>query len=416
MKKILLIGMLIITSLAQNKPVEMQGLSAPQFFIDAINSKSDKQDFTKIDFYIQIPYQNLKFLKIDEEYLAKYSVNLVVSNSEETSVIESKSWEKELRSLDYNITTSPKSYNLESQTLLIKPGIYKAKCVVEDIETKKYFSATFNLNVQKFTDSVSISDIILIEKEDAQKRLIPNISRIISNNNKSLKFYYEIYSPIKDTLEIVYNLKTKDDKEILTKTEKIISEAGKTIVINSIDSLNLTMGAYKLIAFVKKGDYKFSRTKNFVSKIFGFPNSITDLNESIDQLRYIASTSEISFIDEGETYEEKLKRFVDFWRSKDPDPTSEINEVLIEYYRRIEFANKNFKGYSDGWRSDMGMIYITLGQPDNIERHPFESDSRPYEVWYYNNINREFVFVDYNGFGEYRLINNNSRDWSNFRY
>lgn len=52
----------------------------------------------------------------------------------------------------------------------------------------------------------------------------------------------------------------------------------------------------------------------------------------------------------------------------------------------------------------MGMVYVTLGSPNNVERHPFEYDSKPYEVWDYYDINRRFVFVDQTGFGDYRLV------------
>jgi len=57
----------------------------------------------------------------------------------------------------------------------------------------------------------------------------------------------------------------------------------------------------------------------------------------------------------------------------------------------------------EGWRTDRGMVYIRFGAPENVERHPFETNSRPYEVWRYYNLNYEFVFVDDTGFGDYRL-------------
>ena len=43
--------------------------------------------------------------------------------------------------------------------------------------------------------------------------------------------------------------------------------------------------------------------------------------------------------------------------------------------------------------------------PNNIERHPFDIDAKPYEIWTYYEQNREFVFVDATGFGDYRLQN-----------
>ena len=87
---------------------------------------------------------------------------------------------------------------------------------------------------------------------------------------------------------------------------------------------------------------------------------------------------------------------------------------MLEYYRRVEYANAHFKGYFKGWKSDMGMVYITLGPPDQVTRRPYEMDSRPYEVWEYYTLNMNFVFVDNTNFGDYRLQNPTYGDW--FRY
>ena len=42
---------------------------------------------------------------------------------------------------------------------------------------------------------------------------------------------------------------------------------------------------------------------------------------------------------------------------------------MDEYYARVQFAEENFsRGSSGGWRSDMGMIFILFGKPDDIQR------------------------------------------------
>jgi GWxTD domain-containing protein len=102
--------------------------------------------------------------------------------------------------------------------------------------------------------------------------------------------------------------------------------------------------------------------------------------------------------------EEKKRLFLEFWEKKDPTPGTQENELMNEYYRRVNFSNQNFSGYLEGWKSDMGMVYILFGPPSDIERHPFELQTKPYEVWYYYELNRTFIFVDESGFGEYRLI------------
>ncbi|NOZ56668.1 MAG: GWxTD domain-containing protein [Calditrichaeota bacterium] len=136
----------------------------------------------------------------------------------------------------------------------------------------------------------------------------------------------------------------------------------------------------------------------------GLPATISDLELAIDQLRYIATSEEFKALKKAPP-EKKLKLFKEFWAKRDPTPGTPENEAMEEHYRRVQYANENFKGFQEGWKTDMGMVYIILGPPDDIERHPFEIDSKPYEIWYYYHINRQFIFVDENGFGEYRLYN-----------
>ncbi|MCK4723767.1 MAG: GWxTD domain-containing protein, partial [Dehalococcoidia bacterium] len=57
-----------------------------------------------------------------------------------------------------------------------------------------------------------------------------------------------------------------------------------------------------------------------------------------------------------------------------------------------------------GWESDMGMVYIIYGQPDDIERHPFDIDRKPYQIWFYYSKGWRFVFMDVNMLGDYRLV------------
>jgi len=65
--------------------------------------------------------------------------------------------------------------------------------------------------------------------------------------------------------------------------------------------------------------------------------------------------------------------------------------------------NQHFSGFTAGWMSDMGMIYVLFGPPDEVDRSSSSQYHRYYELWYYNRINRQFLFIDYNGFGDYRL-------------
>ncbi|MGZ5423020.1 MAG: GWxTD domain-containing protein [Candidatus Aminicenantales bacterium] len=101
-----------------------------------------------------------------------------------------------------------------------------------------------------------------------------------------------------------------------------------------------------------------------------------------------------------------------FWKARDEDPNTPENKFKDEHDRRIEYANKNFgRGLqSGGWRSDMGRVYITLGEPKDIARYESETNLYPLQIWFYSGINGagmpssfNIVFFKKDGAGDYVL-------------
>jgi len=110
-----------------------------------------------------------------------------------------------------------------------------------------------------------------------------------------------------------------------------------------------------------------------------------------------------------------------FWRRRDPDPDTELNEYLEEHYERVAYANQHFASGIPGWKTDRGRIYIMYGAPHEKESHPsggsYERPSYegggstttyPFEIWFYRYLpgigsGIEIEFVDPTGTGEYRI-------------
>jgi GWxTD domain-containing protein len=89
-----------------------------------------------------------------------------------------------------------------------------------------------------------------------------------------------------------------------------------------------------------------------------------------------------------------------FWKRRDPDPDTEINEYRDMYYQRIEEANSLFRdGLGEGWLQDRGRIYILLGPPDTRQQYPrgYNMGDFPTEVWMYGFYPIIFVDQDWNG-------------------
>ncbi|MDW7760312.1 MAG: GWxTD domain-containing protein [Acidobacteriota bacterium] len=76
----------------------------------------------------------------------------------------------------------------------------------------------------------------------------------------------------------------------------------------------------------------------------------------------------------------------DFWKARDPNPETEINEFKETYFRRMEEADHLFRGgTTPGRLQDRGRIYILLGPPDNRESYPRGTSfyGYPVEIWHY---------------------------------
>ncbi len=101
--------------------------------------------------------------------------------------------------------------------------------------------------------------------------------------------------------------------------------------------------------------------------------------------------------------EERAKFIEEFWKVRDPDPTSEENEFRDEYYRRIDEANHLFHEGSAGWLTDRGRVHILLGAPERRDVFPsgYTFYSPPVEIWYYSQF--PVIFVDYLREGIYKL-------------
>ena len=97
--------------------------------------------------------------------------------------------------------------------------------------------------------------------------------------------------------------------------------------------------------------------------------------------------------------------FLQYWKKIDPTPGTNINELMEEYYIRVNYVNEYFNmSWKEGWETDFGMIYILFGPPDEIQRSNVNSsNTSTYQIWYYNRISKQFIFKDQNGFGDYRL-------------
>ena len=410
MKSIKIIIILIFSAgviYSQTNYSKLYSSNRAKYFQDYLNFMDDDGQ-SRVDLFIQVPFKEIQFIKSSKGFQGGYSVTVSIYQDDKETLVFEKVWTEKITSPSYNNTISRESFNLSFRSINLVPGEYFIKTILADRESHQEYLSERMFKVKDYKVKPAISDILFSankKNNNDKSKIIPNISRNISNSKDGLNFFFEVYTDSSIVSDIEFHIADKNGKIIYSKSRKQTFNETKTQIYYSINDTTLNFGTYLLSVILKdnNGNQIAMATKPFFSRWVGLPASVEDIDEAIAQILYIASPSDIEYMEAGETETEKIKRFLQFWKSKDPSPGNEENQVFEEYFSRVSFANDNFSSYIKGWRSDRGMVFIILGPPNNIDRHPFEYDSKPYEVWQYYNLNKSFVFIDRTGFGDYRL-------------
>ena len=111
------------------------------------------------------------------------------------------------------------------------------------------------------------------------------------------------------------------------------------------------------------------------------------------------------------TSEARDKFIEDFWKIRNPNAGSPTNSYKEEIYQRMAFADARFSIGSgmEGWRTDRGRTYITLGPPEQKQVFRNSGNLYPIEIWFYGVVNPALpsffyvMFYQREGSGDYRF-------------
>ena len=390
-----------------------------KYYLDILNFK-DNDGKPQVDLFIQVPFREIQFIRSSDGFEGGYSVTVSIYDEQGENLVLEKIWNEEVSTKSFDETSAKENFNISHRSFSLEPNTYFIRTTVMDRESKQEFSSERMFIVKDFKSDPSLSDIMLISSNtlvEGTNKVIPNISRNVSNRDE-IDMFFEIYSNSDTEYKIEYVISNKEKEIVTTRTESQTVTKGKTQVYYALKDSSLGLGTYLLTVSLKdSNDNKLvAVTKPFHSRWIGLPSTVEDIDKAIEQVVYIANPDEMDYMREGKTEQEKIKRFLEFWKSKDPSPGNDENEIFEQYFGRVAFANENFSHYQEGWSTDRGMVYIILGAPNNIERHPFEYNAKPYEIWQYYELNKSFVFTDQTGFGDYRLVTPLYGDLFRYRY
>jgi len=361
----------------------------------------------RIDLYIEIPLDNLQFRKNSaaDSYDAFVEYKVIVKDSKGDIAFNQVYPEKISNTREEQKNIEGRS-SATMKNFILPVGRYTMSFTLRDKNNFNEYSKEFIFGVKDITnDKLIFSDVMLLqditESPKGEKEITPLINGNIGEMSK-LNMFYEIRSRFEETVSKHYKMLIKDDKEnvVFDSTFALVLKPGANNIFQTVNADKFSLGNFRVE--IQDGPDAVAG-KYFTYRWGNMPFNIKDIDAAINQLMYIAENDEMKQIKSGKTKEERMKRFLMFWKSKDPSPNTSKNEMMIEYYNRIRIANERYSHYVEGWKTDMGMVFIYYGNPNQIDRHPFEENAKPYEIWTYYDMNRQFIFVDETGYGDYRL-------------
>jgi GWxTD domain-containing protein len=334
-------------------------------------------------------------------------------------------------------------------------GEYALEVIVTDsLAPTRRDSLNLPLSMRSYGTTVSMSDLELCSniKQSDQKNdlffknsldVMPNPTLVFGVASHPMMFNYsEMYNldPQK-----TYSVKT----QVLGQDGKIVKESSKQ---RKYGVKNAVEAGTTNVASIQSGRYRFRLTLGDeagapitqAEKTFYLYNphiqttqvaaasikatelagmSAEELADEFRKAQYIATDQEIRTFGQITSEDGRREFLAKFWTEVENGRFGRAPIPRMAYLQRVLAAGQRFKAMNrDGWRTDRGRVLVLYADPDEIERFPTSSGSRPYEIWHFYSIENgvQFVFVDRSGFGEYQLVHSTKRgelrddDWQRF--
>ncbi|MBA7611633.1 hypothetical protein ES703_18861 [subsurface metagenome] len=366
-------------------------------------------DSVQVNVFTQIPLDKLVFLAHSGGFKSTYELSIFVVDKDEMACGTSI-WREEVVKSRFKETRSEDLYHIAHTSFILSPGEYRIVANLMDQDSRQSYKADKKVDVTGYPlDQLALSDILLVSKaEDVPgepDRIIPFIGDKVSDKVDSFLVYLAIRTPTEEPARasLSCTLGEKGDTSTVLYHKTLTLGSSLSTHFISVATSNLKGQELTLTVNVQVDSLEAEQSIPIQIAWTGFSQLIEDVDQAIEQARYVATRAQLRKMRKasGETRREV---FLAFWRTLDPTPETPRNELMNEYYSRVAYANNHFRSLLPGWETDMGMVYIIYGSPDEVERHPFDMDSKPYQIWFYYNKGMRFVFVDVNMLGDYRLI------------
>ena len=389
-------------------PLRSEGL--PSFTADlAVSLDRDQRPGLSVS--IAVPYQGLDWVRFDgpggEHRFGAGLEFTVIFETRRGGEQRGDAWERRLAVAGFSDTRAPNAVAVEKRTFALPPGPYSVRIGVRDLNSSARSVVQQKLTVPDYARlPVGFADLEL-GVVDSAGSFRPVATRRFGVEVGTIGARASLFDRREGTwprrYPLQYRIRGESGEVVLSGSQDItLAASGEPVVIRPT-SPDLFLGSYVFEVELVEGRSHWRVERAFEVDESGPPRG-REFTRMLEPLAYIASSQEMDWL-RSLPPEQQAQGWEELWRRRDPTPDTPRNEVQLEFFRRVRYAEHHFQGFGPGWRSDMGRIYIKFGPPDQIENRPASLTAPQLEIWYYNQPYRRLVFGDREGFGRYSLLN-----------
>lgn len=364
----------------------------------------DEENGTTLEIRAEVVKGSLIYKEENDTLQARISVEYQVQDLEDSgNILVSEQLERTVKSTDSAINSTRETLDLQFDHK-IKPSRYRVLVSITDLNTKKNITQSvetqipetlkgeYNLSniqmygkingegswesldtydVQAKVDSLRFVFQIISPQSEQRMQIRSRLLQFESDTTYPRPMHYSNYSPS----SIQYKGIDYDEETELQSSQRVLTDYSSTFI--EYKFANQERGNYRFEVNAQRGEEEeLFKARDFGVKSKNYP-AVTSARELARPLIYLMGEGDHEDLMEISN-SDSLKKEVDKFWLKNIGNTNRARQVIEKYYQRVEEANKQFSNFKEGWKTDLGMIYILFGPPWYTEDHLKEL------IWYYS--------------------------------
>jgi GWxTD domain-containing protein len=397
-------------------------------FVDYASFRSEDPKMIRLDLYYQILNQGLEFKEENGKFVADYEL-VVAIDDDDGQRMETITRDRRVTVESELKTRSRVDYRTSQINVDLPQGKYKVKFTLKDVASGRTDRQELKIKLETLNEgSPRMSGVEFVQAfskkgdksgvfDKSDLVLIPSVTRTFGQEDDSrLVYYFEIYPGSDSISPVVVETKIRHVSKGMQYRDTLHLNLGDQPEkqLREISLGHFTPGEYELEIILRgRRNKKLLDQKQEFEILWTQEGMIkNDWKAAVAQIELYADNDDylppdgLSEMKDLQTLEERKRAFDQFWLERDPSPGTVENEYKESFYHRIALANRHFgQQHRPGWKMDRGRVFIRYGEPDQIDDVPFSPSAVPYQIWYYytSGRSRQFVFIDENQDGDYRL-------------